>query len=138
MLSNLTSSSRSPRHALLVDPDADTRAMYAEFLCRSSYEIEETDDGREALAKAISHRPDVVITETRLAGMSGLELCRLLRSDVVTRDMPILFVTGDAFEEQVKVAERAGADAVLIKPCLPETLRHELERLLRSSAALRE
>jgi DNA-binding response OmpR family regulator len=112
--------------------------MYAQFLRRSAFEIDEADDGREALAKAISSRPDVIVTESRLPGLSGVELCRLLRSDVSTRDAAILFVTGDAYPEQVKISEQAGADTVLIKPCLPETLLLEIERLRRTSAQLRE
>src|SRR5438046_1508193 len=74
--------------ALLVDRDADTRQMYAEFLRQSAFEIEEATDGREALAKAISYRPAVVVTETRLPGMSGLELCRVLRTDPASRASP--------------------------------------------------
>jgi CheY-like chemotaxis protein len=130
-------SSPHPR-ILLADRDADTRSMYAEFLRRMSYEIDEAEDGREALAKAISTRPDVIVTETRLAGLNGMELCRLLRTDVATRDVPIIFVTGDAYDEQIEVAKAAGADTILVKPCLPETLVAEMQRLHRSSAELRE
>ncbi len=54
--------------ALLVDRDADTRRMYAEYLKRSFCIIEEADDGRAALAKAISSRPDIIVTETQLPG----------------------------------------------------------------------
>src|SRR4029079_8736290 len=103
-------------HARAVDGDADTRSMYAEFLQRSSYEIDEAEDGREALAKAISAPPGVVVTETRLVGLDGVELCRLARPDLARDDLPIIFVTGDVYDEQIKVAERAGADTVLVKP----------------------
>src|SRR5262249_50922177 len=96
------------------------------------------EDGREALAKAIHSHPDVIVTETRLPGLNGLELCSLLRVDVATRDIPIVFVTGDAYEDQVKAAQDAGADTVLIKPCLPGTLILEIDRLRHLSADLRE
>src|ERR1700737_4800962 len=115
----------SPDHlplALLVDRDPDTRKMYAEFLRLSACEVEEAEDGREALAKAIARHPDVVVTETRLPGINGFDLCQLLRRDPSTTRIPIVFVTGDAFEGDVRRAERAGADAVLTKPCLPEKL----------------
>src|SRR4051812_23447410 len=81
---------------LLVDHDADTRRMYAEYLTHASVAIEEAEDGREALAKAITHRPNIVVTDTRLPGMSGFDLCTLLRADEVTRDIPVVFVTCDA------------------------------------------
>ena len=60
---------RSPL-ALLVDRDVDTRKMYAEYLRLSVCDIDEADDGREALAMAIAHHPDVIITETRLPGIN--------------------------------------------------------------------
>jgi CheY-like chemotaxis protein len=100
--------------ALLVDRDSDTRKMYAEYLRLSSCVIEEAEDGREALAKAISHLPDVIITETRLPGISGFDLCTLLRQDEATCAIPIVVVTGDAFDTDVRRAQMAGADAVLI------------------------
>ena len=135
----LTSSDlgRSPL-ALLVDRDVDTRNMYAEYLRLSVCDIDEADDGREALAMAIAHHPDVIITETRLPGINGFDLCRLLREDESTRGIPIVFVTGDAFATDVKRAETAGADSVLVKPCLPEHLANEIRRLLHDSRHLRE
>ena len=124
--------------ALLVDRDADTRQMYAEFLRRSAYEIDEAEDGREALAKALTRHPDVIVTETRLPGMNGFEFCRLLRDDTATRDIAILFVTGDAFDSDATRAQRVGADAVLVKPCLPEHLAKEIRRVLLLSTQVRE
>jgi CheY-like chemotaxis protein len=111
--------------------------MYAEYLAYTACEIEEAEDGRDALAKALTRHPDIIVTETRLPGIDGFELCRLLRSDPGTQTIPILFVTGDAFEAQVRRAEAAGADAVLVKPCLPEQLLEEMQRLLTQSSALR-
>jgi CheY-like chemotaxis protein len=129
---------KRPPVALLVDRDADTRRMYAEYLKLWPCEIEEADDGRAALAKVISRRPDIIITETRLPGLSGLQLCDMLRAEPATSEIAIVFVTGDAYTADVRRAESAGADAVLIKPCLPETLLAEMRRLLGQSAERRE
>jgi CheY-like chemotaxis protein len=126
-----------PTLALLVDRDPDTRRMYAEYLRLSACDVEEAEDGREALAKAIARHPDVVVTETRLPGMNGFDLCQLLRLDPSTNRIPIVFVTGDAFESDVRRAEQAGADAVLTKPCLPEKLLGEIRRLVQISSELR-
>ena len=112
--------------------------MYAEFLTQSSWIVEEAEDGREALAKAITQRPDIIVTETRLPGISGFDLCSLLRSDATTRALPIVFVTATALDADVQRAQRVGADSVLIKPCLPATLLAEIRNLLDVSAALRE
>jgi two-component system phosphate regulon response regulator PhoB len=111
--------------------------MYAQFLRMAAWVVEEASDGREALAKAISERPSVIVTETRLPGISGLDLCGLLRRDPTTAAIPIVIVTGDAFATDVQRAEASGADVVLVKPCLPEKLGGEIERLIVQSHELR-
>ena len=55
-----------PARALLVDRDPDTRRMYAEYLTYASWVIDEAGDGREALAKAITGLPDIIVTNTSL------------------------------------------------------------------------
>jgi CheY-like chemotaxis protein len=127
-----------PAMALLVDQDADTRKMYAAYLKLSTCIIEEADDGRDALAKAIAYQPDIIVTETRLPGISGYDLCSLLRRDTITSAIPIVVVTADALAANVRRAEVAGADAVLVKPCRPEALVAEMSRLLDQSSVLRE
>ncbi len=82
----------------------------------------------------LARLPDVIVTETRLPGISGYELCRLLRQDALTRSTPIVVVTGDAFEAAIARAQRAGANAVLVKPCLPERLADEISRVLSSES----
>jgi CheY-like chemotaxis protein len=124
-----------PLLALLVDRDADTRQLYAEFLRQLECDTDEAEDGREALAKAIARHPDVIVTETRLPGISGLDLCRLLRGDAATADISVLFVTADALEPDVDSAKAAGADGVLLKPCLPETLADAIVETIGHSRA---
>jgi DNA-binding response OmpR family regulator len=127
-----------PPLTLLVDRDADTRRSYAQYLAASAgCETDEAEDGREALAKALTRHPDIIVTEAHLPGLSGFDLCALLRRDNTTSTIPVIFVTDDAFESDVKRAERAGASAVLTKPCLPERLLTQIRRVLRDAHELR-
>ena len=103
---------------MIVDRDADTRKLYVEYLKLSACSVDEAEDGREALAKAIARQPDIIVTEARLPGIDGVVLCDLLRHDTTTCNIPILCVAGDA--RQADRAQTLGADAVLVKPCLPE------------------
>jgi two-component system, cell cycle response regulator DivK len=128
----------APFRALLVDRDRDQLQMYGEYLQRASFDVDEAEDGPEALAKAISRRPGIIVTETQLPGIDGFHLCELLRADIVTCTTPIIVVTADAYPVDIARAERAGADSVLIKPCLPEQLLAEIRCCLEKSAALRE
>src|SRR5947207_9834161 len=110
------------RLALLVDSDPDARHLHAGFLRASHYLVEETADGRVALAKALARPPDIILAETRLPGISGIDLCRILRDDSLTRDIPLVFVTGDDDDMVLRRAEAGGAATVLVKPCVAERL----------------
>ena len=123
--------------ALLVDRDDDTRTMYSEYLKRASCDTDEAADGRDALAKAIARQPDVIVTDTRLPGIDGFALCELLRSDAATGAIPIIVVTGDGYPSSTARARTAGADVVLIKPCLPDVLLEEIRRVMEKSPELR-
>ena len=120
-----------PRLVLLIDWDDDTREMYAEFLKSVGLDLVEAADGRDGLAQALSHNPDVVVTGTRLPGIDGYELCALLRHDPTTRTTPIVVVTGDGYEADIARARAAGADSVLVKPCLPYALFDEIRTVVR-------
>jgi two-component system, chemotaxis family, chemotaxis protein CheY len=119
--------------ALLVDRDKDTRLLYGQHLRQAGWDIDEADDGRDALAKALSRHYDVIVTETRLPGIDGYQFCALLRRDVTTQTVPVVIVSAEANQADEARAHRAGANIVLAKPCLPETLLGEIGRLLDES-----
>jgi DNA-binding response OmpR family regulator len=127
-----------PLRILVADADADTRALYATSLTPHRWDVIEAADGRDALVKALTRRPSAVITELRLPHIDGIALCRILRTDRVTADVPIAVVTGEARESEAKRALQAGADVVLTKPTRLETLVLELHRLIARSTELRE
>ena len=123
--------------ALLVDTDQDTRHLYAEYLKLGNWRVDEAGDGREALAKAIALRPDVIVTDSHLPGIDGVTLCDLLRRDLATSTIPIVFVAGDTYPADVDRAVAAGADLILAKPCLPEELAVQLRTVLAHSSDVR-
>jgi DNA-binding response OmpR family regulator len=126
-----------PRLILLVDRDDDTREMYAEFLKSVGAETVEAADGRDGLAQALSRNPDAIVTDTRLPGIDGYELCALLRRDRAARMTPIIVVTGDCYEADISRARAAGADSVLVKPCLPQVLFTEIRAAVQRARELR-
>jgi CheY-like chemotaxis protein len=115
---------------LLVEPDSDTRLMYRLSLTEFEGHVEEAQDGAQALAKAMTRPPDVVISELRMPRVDGLALCSLLRSDEQTRDTAIIIVTGNGAAGMMHTVEARGADAVLLKPCSPDTLASTVRTLL--------
>jgi len=119
----------TPQRVLFVDPDCDTHELYETYLRPRGCVMEHADDGRAALAKALTGAPDVIVTEARLPGIDGLTLCELLRRDPATQSVPIVLLTADARPALQHAASRAGATRVLVKPCLPDALWRELQRI---------
>src|SRR5262245_30337981 len=100
------------------------------------YDVDEASDGREALALALAGSYDVLVTETRLPGIDGFSLCELVKRDSLTQSTPVVFVTGPQNADGIERARRAGADGILVKPCLPEVLLLEVRRILQRSHEL--
>lgn len=118
---------------LLIDRDEDTRQLYARYLKLAGCDIDEAYDGRDGLVKALSRHYDVIVTDTRVPGIDGYQLCDLLRGDPTTHVVPIIVITGEAYPGDLERARRAGANVVLVRPCLPETLLLEIRRVRHAS-----
>jgi CheY-like chemotaxis protein len=116
---------------LIVEGDADTRALYRESLEPLKADLIDAADARSALVSALVQPPSLVITDTRLPGFDGYHLCDVLRRDGATRTVPILMVTSEWTASELQRAHDAGADRVLIKPLARKTLLQEVARLLR-------
>jgi CheY-like chemotaxis protein len=121
---------------LIVEDDLSTRVMYRDYLSHSGFRIIDAHNGHQALAKARELRPNVVLTDLAVPGMDGFEFCRALQQSDVTRDIPILAVTGHAeYLEQPDRIRQAGILRVLTKPCPPDVIAAELRRLLEQAPA---
>jgi DNA-binding response OmpR family regulator len=107
--------------------------MYEEYLIFARWLADHAEDGQVAWQKTRSIYYDAIVTETRLASIDGYDLCRQLKHDGMTAATPIIVVTGDALDADVARARHAGADTVLLKPCLPHVLMHELNRQLANT-----
>ncbi len=133
---SLDPSSESRPLVLLVDDDRECREMYACFLRDAGLEVAEAHNGHQALAKAAERAPVIVITDLALPGLDGYELTRRLRQQPAAARVPIIAITGyGAFKGDTARALAAGCDAVLTKPCLPDRLLEEIERLLTRAHA---
>ena len=116
---------------LVVDDNAAGRYAVSRMLRRGGYQVREAGTGKEALALA-AERPRVVLLDVHLPDLDGLEVCRRLRADPATRDLPILQMSAS----YVKGSDRArglagGADAYLVEPIEPEELLATVSTLLR-------
>jgi CheY-like chemotaxis protein len=115
---------------LVVDSDADTREMLGMCLKNSGIEAVEAADAHDALEKVSESLPHAVLLDMALPGIDGYDLCRMLRERPDTHRTPIIAVTGYAFPADVQRARDAGCNAVLVKPCPPQHVLLELQRLV--------
>ena len=115
---------------LVVEDYQDAREMYAAYLQFSGYDVAEATDGAEAIAQTIELMPDIILMDLALPKMDGWEATRRLKSDVRTRHIPIVALTGHALAGHAEGARQAGCDSFVTKPCLPDALVAEIERML--------
>jgi two-component system, OmpR family, alkaline phosphatase synthesis response regulator PhoP len=116
---------------LVAEDDRDIAELIAHFLQKQGWEPYLVASGDEAVAYARRHAIDVVVLDVMLPGLSGLEVCRLLRSDKTTEDIPIIMVTARAEETDRIVGLDIGADDYLAKPFSPNELIARVRALLR-------
>ena len=126
--------SERPR-VLVVDDYPDAREMYAEYLVYSGFDVIEAGNGVEALERAADSAPDIILMDLSLPVMDGWEATRRLKADKATADIPIVALTGHALAGILEGAKSAGCDAFVTKPCLPEDLVKEIQKVLSSPAA---
>jgi two-component system, cell cycle response regulator DivK len=122
------------QRVLVVDDYPDAREMYAEYLKYSGFDVIEAGNGREALERALDSAPDIILMDLSLPVMDGWEATRRLKADKLTAGIPIVALTGHALAGILEGAKKAGCDAFVTKPCLPEDLVKEIQRVLSSTA----
>ena len=114
---------------MIVDDDAEMRALLAEYFRRLGFEVAEKESGAAALQTVASERFDCFILDVAMPEMSGIELLKKMRDRGI--DTPTLFLTAhDLLDDKVAGFE-AGADDYLAKPFSPRELEYRIEALLR-------
>jgi CheY-like chemotaxis protein len=128
----------NPAHTpllLIVDDNADSRRFYATYFACAGFRVEEAGHGFQGLEKAFKERPDVILMDLVMPALDGWETIRVLKGRPRTRAIPIIALTGDTNENDLKLARNAGCDALLIKPCPPEVVLEQAQRLLNVTSS---
>jgi diguanylate cyclase (GGDEF)-like protein len=118
---------------LVVDDTRFHRALTSDILRRIGYATVQVENGKEALEKVVVESPDLVILDSAMPDLDGLEVCRRLKGDPFTNHIPIIIFTSDSSVPDKVNSLRTGADGYLGKPFTPEELVAQVEALLRRS-----
>jgi putative two-component system response regulator len=113
---------------LLVDDDEGLRALLRTTFEAVDVEVDEAVDAASAQRRIAEARPDAIVLDVSMPGMSGVELCARLKGGRETRDIPIVLLTGSDVANEV-IANEVGANAFMLKPFSPLELLSVVERL---------
>jgi diguanylate cyclase (GGDEF)-like protein len=119
---------------LVADDSATERKIARETLETAGYEVIQAVDGQHALEMFARERPDLVLLDVVMPGMDGYQVCALLRADPVTRNIPVIFVTGEQDEEAETRALDVGAVDFITKPVNPRVVKARVRTHLQLKA----
>ncbi len=119
---------------LVVEDESEIQELLRYNLAKDGYQIRCTDTGEEALRVARDNPPDLVLLDLMLPGIDGLEVCRKLKSDPRTRQVPILMLTAKGEEVDIVTGLELGADDYLTKPFSPRVLTARIRTVLRRAS----
>jgi DNA-binding response OmpR family regulator len=123
---------RDARRILIVERDAQVRSLQQYFLGDAGFAVGFVEDGEAAFENARCEPPALIITEILIPKLDGLALCRRLRDDPLTRDVPILVFT--ILAARVRAGE-AGANAFLRKPLIDSTFLAAVQEVLAAQTS---
>ena len=118
------------RKILVADDEAHILHVVSMKLRNAGYQVITAVDGEEALELCTAERPDLLITDFQMPFLSGLELCKNLRAQEETRDIPAMMLTARGFDISAEDMAEARISAVLAKPFSPREVLQKVNELL--------
>ena len=119
---------------VVIDDDADLRTLIKLTLeFTAGWEVTTAADGAEGIEAVRSLKPDAAVIDIMMPDIDGYEVCRRLKADPETADVPLVFLTARKEIDQARIAE-VGARGVVVKPFDPENLAIELRAVLEGAS----
>lgn len=117
---------------LLIEDNSDIRENTCELLELEGYRVILAEDGRNGLSLAQEHLPDVIVCDIMMPLADGYEVLQELKTGLLTRTIPFIFLTANAENRDMEAGLKMGADGYIRKPFEPEELFATLGRCLGS------
>ena len=115
---------------LIIDDDKALQMMLKTVLASNGFEVVSTFSGEEGLTLAKSEKPDFIILDVIMPGIKGREVCRRLKADPETKEVPVLFLTSKDSEDDVTAELQAGAVGHVTKPVNSMSLVRKIKHIL--------
>ncbi|MBU2578376.1 response regulator [Patescibacteria group bacterium] len=120
---------------LIVDDEEDVLELVRYNLVKEGYGVKTATTGEEALTKARAQVPELIVLDLMLPGVDGLEVCKKLKSDSKTQNIPIIMLTAKGEESDIVTGLELGADDYVTKPFSPKVLVARVRRILHRAVA---
>jgi two-component system phosphate regulon response regulator PhoB len=120
---------------LVVEDEAPIQELLQFNLERSKYRVKVVDSGEAALSEAGIYHPDLILLDIMLPGADGLEVCKRLKANTQTAQIPIIMLTALCEEADIVTGLELGADDYITKPFSPRVLLARVKAALRRIAA---
>ena len=114
--------SRTQPLVLIAEDFDDARELYRDYLEFSGFEVATVTNGRDAIERAVTLQPDVILMDASMPVLDGWQATKELKANPATKQIPVLALTAHAFDDAKKEARAAGCDGFVTKPCLPDDL----------------
>ena len=101
---------------LVVDDEAEMRKFLKEVLASQGFSVHEATSGQDAVNQAPTLKPDLILLDLMMTTLDGVAVCKMLRSNEKTENIPILVVTGSLSSQQIEESMTSGADDFISKP----------------------
>jgi CheY-like chemotaxis protein len=106
----------SNKKILVVDDDLDIRSLLRLVFSSEGYTVLLAENGEDGIRLARTERPDVIFLDLLMSGLSGLEVCKILKNNPVTEDIPVVVVTAYSRKSDIQLIKQSGADWFVKKP----------------------
>lgn len=117
---------------LLVEDDEDA-VVFTRLILEKRFNVTVASDGFDGLRKAFLEKPDAILLDVWMPGLNGFEVCRVLKENRQTADIPIAMFTAAAQKHEMEQGFKCGADDYITKPFTPSELTLRVEKLINSS-----
>ncbi len=115
---------------LVIEDEDDIRKLIEYYLKTEGYTVVTADNGEAGLEKVRQEKPDLLVLDLMLPGLDGRDICRILKADSRTLDLPIVMLTARSSDDDIVEGLEIGADDYITKPFSPKVLIARIRKIL--------
>jgi len=124
-------SSTTGKTVLLVEDESDLNELLTYSLKKDGFKVLSAESGEQGVKLLSSHQPDMILLDLMLPGIDGLEVCRLVKENTDTAEVPVIMLTAKGEESDIVRGLEMGADDYITKPFSPKVLNARIRAVLR-------